>query len=76
MIVSVDFFGTLTAEQKARKAYQKAGSLLGKSGDELEALLSSDGMEYKPTSTEGIALGIADPVRARAQRVDVANEAF
>ena len=68
------FFGTLTAEQKARKAYQKAGSLLGKSGDELEALLSSDGMEYKPTSTEGIALGIADPVRARAQRVDVANE--
>jgi len=68
------FFGTLTAEQKARKAYQKAGSLLGKSGDELEALLSSDGMKYTPTSTEGIALGIADPVRARAQRVDVANE--
>ena len=63
------FFGTLTAEQKARKAYQKAGSLLGKSGDELEALLSSDGMEYKPTSTEGIALGIADPVRARAQEL-------
>jgi len=63
------FFGTLTAEQKARKAYQKAGSLLGKSGDELEALLSSDGMKYTPTSTEGIALGIADPVRVRAQEL-------
>ena len=64
------FFGSLTEEQKARKAYDKAGGMLGKSGEELEALLGDD-LEYTPTTSGDIVrLGIEDP----AQQLDRATK--